>query len=179
MNRVISIVCWVGLLVGCGNGADQDLRQWMQSQYNDSKPRVQPINPPTQFVPQLYELSGGDDPFGAERSASLLQGSATAAVASSALLTSEQRRRKEPLESYPLTDMDMVGVLERSGRKVALVNVSGLLHQVGVGNYLGPNFGRVVRITEGEITIREIVQDTVGEWTERQSTLQLKEETSR
>jgi type IV pilus assembly protein PilP len=109
----------------------------------------------------------------------VLQGSSSAPVASSALLQSEQRRRKEPLEAVPMEEMAMVGVLNRSGRVVALVNVSGLLHQVQVGNYLGPNFGRVTKITESEISVREIVQDSVGEWSERQTTLQLKEEASR
>lgn len=166
-------------LTACGSGADEDLRQWMQSQYNESKPRVQPVNPPTQFVPQGYEMVGGADPFGAERMLNLLQGSNATPVASSALLQSEQRRRKEPLESMPIEEMAMVGALNRSGRIVALVNVSGLLHQVQVGNYLGPNFGRVTKITESEISVREIVQDSVGEWSERQTTLQLKEEASR
>ncbi len=166
-------------LTACGGAADQDLRQWMQSQYNDSKPQVQAVNPPTQFVPQSYETESGLDPFGAERAANLQLGSVAAPVASSALLQSEQRRRKEPLESVPLEEMAMVGVLERAGSKVALLKASGLLYQVKVGNYLGPNFGRVTRISEGEIAIREIVQDSAGEWSERQSTLPLQEETSR
>jgi len=179
MMRLFWSLAACGFLSACGNDADQDLRQWMQSQYNDSKPRVQPIHPPTQFVPQPYELGGGEDPFGSERSVNLLQGSGQAAVTSSALLVSEQRRRKEPLEAHPMEEMGMVGVLERNGRKVALLSVGGLLHQVQVGNYVGPNFGRITRITDNEITVREIVQDTAGEWSERQSTLQLKEELSR
>jgi type IV pilus assembly protein PilP len=179
MRPIFLLLTFPLLLSACGSGADEDLRQWMQSQYNDSKPRVQPVNPPTQFVPQAYEMVGGSDPFGSERMSNVLQGSSSAPVASSALLQSEQRRRKEPLEAVPMEEMAMVGVLNRSGRVVALVNVSGLLHQVQVGNYLGPNFGRVTKITESEISVREIVQDSVGEWSERQTTLQLKEEASR
>jgi type IV pilus assembly protein PilP len=165
-------------LVGCAQGGGEDLREWMQAQFNDSKPQVQPINPPTQFVPQPY-ASGGADPFGPDRLAAVLQGSSATPVASSALLASEQRRRKEPLESFPLEDMTLVGLLDRNGRKVALLKVAGLLHQVRVGNYLGPNFGRVTKITEAEVTLREIVQDSVGEWSERTATLQLQEEISR
>jgi type IV pilus assembly protein PilP len=33
----------------------------------------------------------------------------------------------------------------------------------------------VTRITETEVTLREIVQDAVGEWIERPATLQLQE----
>jgi len=166
-------------LVACGDGMDQDLQQWMQGQYNDSKPKVQSVIPPTQFVPQPYDSAHGGDPFGAERMAKLNQGINASPVASSALLQEEKTRRKEPLESVALEEMSMVGILDRSGRMVALVSVAGLLHQVQVGNYLGPNFGRVTKISENQIIVREITQDSVGEWSERQATLQLQEETSR
>jgi type IV pilus assembly protein PilP len=46
---------------------------------------------------------------------------------------------------------------------------------VKLGNYLGLNYGRVMNITETEVTLREIVQDAVGEWIERVATLQLQE----
>ena len=69
----------------------------------------------------------------------------------------------------------MVGSLNRGGSLVALVKVGGLLYQVKPGNYLGQNFGRVTRITETEVVLREIVQDSAGEWTERPAALQLVE----
>jgi type IV pilus assembly protein PilP len=40
---------------------------------------------------------------------------------------------------------------------------------------MGQNYGRVTRITETEIALREIVQDAIGEWIERTSTLALQE----
>jgi type IV pilus assembly protein PilP len=46
---------------------------------------------------------------------------------------------------------------------------------VHVGNYIGQNYGKVMQITETEISLREIVQDAAGEWIERTSTLQLQE----
>jgi type IV pilus assembly protein PilP len=50
-----------------------------------------------------------------------------------------------------------------------------LLYQVRVGNYLGQNYGRITRITETELGLREIVQDAAGEWIERPATLELQE----
>ena len=50
-----------------------------------------------------------------------------------------------------------------------------LLYQVRPGDYLGQNFGKVTKINESEITLREIAQDAVGEWIERAATLQLQE----
>jgi len=87
----------------------------------------------------------------------------------------ELARRKEPLEAFPLDSMALVGSLVRAGQPVALVKVDSLLYQVRPGNYLGQNYGRVTKINETEVTLREIVQDAVGEWIERTATLQLQE----
>ena len=45
--------------------------------------------------------------------------------------------------------------------------------QVRVGNYMGQDYGVVTAITDGEIRLKELVQDSAGDWTERSSTLQL------
>jgi type IV pilus assembly protein PilP len=71
--------------------------------------------------------------------------------------------------------MALVGSIVKGGLPVALVKVDNLLYQVKLGNYLGQNFGRVTKINETEVTLREIVQDAVGEWIERAATLQLQE----
>jgi type IV pilus assembly protein PilP len=71
--------------------------------------------------------------------------------------------------------MGLVGSIVKAGQPVALVRVDNLLYQVKPGSYLGLNYGKVVKITEAEVTLREIVQDAVGEWIERIATLQLQE----
>jgi type IV pilus assembly protein PilP len=63
----------------------------------------------------------------------------------------------------------------RAGQPVALVKVDRMLYQVRPGNYLGQNYGRVVRITETELSLREVVQDATGDWVERTASLQLQE----
>ena len=57
----------------------------------------------------------------------------------------------------------------------SLLRVDNLLYQVRPGNYLGQNFGKITRVTETEVVLREIVQDAAGEWIERTATLQLQE----
>jgi type IV pilus assembly protein PilP len=91
------------------------------------------------------------------------------------LLAAEINRRKEPLEAYPLDSMRMVGSVTREGKPFALLKVDSLLYQVKLGDHLGQNFGRVTRIDETEVELREIVQDAAGEWIERSATLQLQE----
>jgi type IV pilus assembly protein PilP len=148
----------------------------MQAERNAIKPSVQPIPEPTRFVPQPYGAEREIPPFSVEKLASLLRGTQTATASSSALIEPELARRRQPLEAFPLDAMTMVGSLDRGGELVALVRVDRLLYQVRPGNYLGQNFGRVTRITETEVVLREIVQDAAGEWIERPGALQLVEE---
>ena len=58
---------------------------------------------------------------------------------------------------------------------MGLIKVDDLLHQVVVGNHLGQNYGRIISIEEGQITLREIVQDSLGEWIEKITLMQLQE----
>jgi type IV pilus assembly protein PilP len=78
-----------------------------------------------------------------------------------------------------LDTMGMVGSLTRDGQLVALLKVDNLLYQVRAGSYLGQNYGRVTRVSETEITLREIAQDASGEWAERPAALQLQEDASK
>ena len=56
-----------------------------------------------------------------------------------------------------------------------LLKVDNLIYQVKVGNYLGLNYGKITQITENAIQLREIVQDTTGDWIERTASLDLQE----
>lgn len=180
--RALSLVCLLGasaLLTACGGAEQDDLRTWMQSERNTIKPSVQPIPEPTKFNPEPYSSADGIQPFSTEKLESVLRGAAAGAGASSALIEPELNRRREPLEAFPLDTMTMVGSLNRGGALVALVKVGGLLYQVKQGNYLGLNYGRVTRISETEVVLREIIQDSTGEWTERPAALQLVEGNSK
>ena len=43
------------------------------------------------------------------------------------------------------------------------------------GNYLGQNFGVITGIDEGQINVKEVVQDSGGDWVERSTSLQMQE----
>lgn len=166
-------------LTACTSSGQDELQAWMQTERNSIKPSVQPIPEPTKFVPQAYLGERMTQPFSNEKMAVMMRGSQTAPVANAALIEPELNRRKQPLEAYPLDTMSMVGSLNREGKLVALVKVDSLLYQVRPGNYLGQNYGRVTRITETEVVMREIVQDSAGEWIERAAALQLQEDASK
>ena len=164
------------LLAGCDSSDQEEIQQWMQEQRASIKPQVQPIPEPKRFTPQAYTQDAAVEPFSQQKLvAALKRDSQQAGTASAALLQPELSRRKEPLEAYPLDAMAMVGSLMKQGQPVALVKVDNLLYQVKPGNYLGQNYGRIMKVSETEVVLRELVQDAAGEWIERTSTLQLQE----
>lgn len=174
MHRLAALAC-VALLASCGADLDE-LRGWMEQQKREVKPNVSPLSPPRKFDPQPYAGVDGVEPFSNQKLAVALKRDDRAP---SSLLASELSRRKEPLEAYPLDSMSMVGSMNRLGRPYALLKVDGLLYQVKPGDYIGQNYGRILKIGEGELVLREVVQDAAGEWIERNSTLQLAERGTR
>ena len=159
------------VLVGC-SGDQQELSQWMEQQRREVKPNVQPLSPPKKFNPQAYVALGAVEPFSNQKLTVALKQEARQP---NSLLSAELNRRKEPLEAYPLDSMSMVGSVTKAGRPYALLRVDNLLYQVKQGDYLGQNYGKITKISETDVALREIVQDAAGEWIERTSALQLQE----
>lgn len=173
--RLLMLSALVGVtaltLTGCSD-PHEELQAWMDEQRRDAKPRVSPLVPPRKFDPQPYLAGTSVDPFSLQKLQVAIKQESRQP---NSLLSPEMNRRREPLEAYPLDSLSMVGSLVRSGRTYALLRADNLLYQVKVGDYMGQNYGRVTRITETEIALREIVQDAIGEWIERTSTLALQE----
>jgi type IV pilus assembly protein PilP len=169
---VMLVAFW---LAGCGSSDQEELQQWMTEQRNATRPRVQPLPEPTKFSPQSYNQEGAIEPFSNQKLTQALKRDSNQATSNAALIAPELSRRKEPLEAYPLDATIMVGSLIKAGQPVALVKVDNLVYQVRMGNYLGQNYGRITKVGETSLTLREIVQDAAGEWIERTATLQLLE----
>ncbi len=169
---------WLGVmcmaLTACQSSEQEDLQEWMAQQRAQVKPTVPPITEPKKFIPQAYTQSALAEPFDSSKLTQALRRDSSQ-PSTSGLIAPELARRKESLESFPLDAMAMVGSMNKNGQMVALVSVDKLLYQVRTGNYLGLNYGRVTRIGETEVVLREIVQDAAGEWIERAATLELQE----
>lgn len=159
------------MLSAC-SGEQEELTVWMEQQKREVKPNVQPLVPPRKFDPAPYAGAQSVDPFSNQKLAVALKQEARQP---NSLLAAETNRRKEPLEAFPMDSMSMVGSVMKNSQQYALLRVDNLLYQVKVGDYLGQNYGKITRISETEVTLREVVQDAAGEWIERTSTLQLQE----
>ena len=172
--RAAVVVCTANLfllMAGC-SGEQDELQQWMEQQKREAKPSIQPLNAPKKFNPQAYASMDGVEPFSTQKLTVALKQEARQP---NSLLSAEISRRKEPLEAYPLDSMGMVGSVVKQGRQYAFLRVDNLLHNVKVGDYLGQNYGKITKISETDVSLREIVQDAAGEWIERTSVIQLQE----
>ena len=69
----------------------------------------------------------------------------------------------------------MVGHMSNNNASFALLQVENMVYQARVGNYAGQNFGKIVRVSEGEVVLKEMVQDAAGDWNERDTALRLQE----
>jgi type IV pilus assembly protein PilP len=170
-----SVIAILLTLVGCSSSREDDIRQWLVEERNQTRPKVKPIPAPKQFKPEAYVNAAAIEPFSNQKLTQALKRDSAQVASNGALVAPELARRKEPLEAFPLDAMSLVGSIIKAGQPVALVKVDSLLYQVKLGNYLGLNFGKVTKISETEVGLREIVQDAVGEWIERAATLQLQE----
>ena len=154
-------------LAGCGGESHQDLRAWMAAQGAGVKGKLDPLPQMKPYEPFAYNAFDLPDPF-KPRKIEPTKGASK--------LAPDLARRKEPLEAYPLESLAMVGTLERNKTIYALVRTPDRdVYQIRSGNYVGQNFGVVTGIGEGEVKLKELVQDGAGDWTERSSTLQLQQ----
>jgi type IV pilus assembly protein PilP len=160
------------LLTACESG-HQDLQTWMDQTRKATPTVVEKVAEPKQFDPFRYRTVGEIDPFNQGKLKVLMAAAAPASTGSG--LVPDLKRRREALEAFPLDALQMVGNLRLGGSHVALLKVDSQLHQVRVGNHIGQNFGRVLKITESGVAIREIVQDAAGDWVERVTELRLQE----
>lgn len=167
------------LLVGCESAGESELREWMAQERAQTQPRVTPLTEPKQFQPQQYSPQSNLEPFNPQRLTQALKRDSNQVASNAALIAPELIRRKEPLEAFPLDSMAVVGSLMKAGKPTALVKVDNLLYRVGVGDYLGQNYGRITNISETIVQLREIVQDATGDWIERMTSLELQEGTKK
>jgi type IV pilus assembly protein PilP len=67
----------------------------------------------------------------------------------------------------------MIGFLNINKKPMAVIQVEDKVKQVKVGDYMGLDFGMVTQISDREVELRELIQDSAGDWSERKSTLYL------
>lgn len=166
MKRLVVPIALLAL-GGCSSELDE-LKAFVRDSDKGLPRRVEPLPAVKPFEPFAYEGFDLPDPFKPRKLTPPKEGGGGIAP--------DLNRRKEPLEAFPLEQLKMVGTLQQGKDMYALVRADKTLYRVKKGNYMGQNFGLITEVTEQDIKLKEIVQDSAGDWAERQSVLPLLEE---
>lgn len=168
--RRISVVLACVSALGCSGEEHSDLRQFVKESEKLPHGRIPPLPEVKPYEPFTYSAFDLIDPF-KPRKIEPPKGAGNGAFAP------DLNRRREPLEAYPLESLRMVGTLEQNTQMFALVRApDNTLFRVRSGNYVGQNFGRIIGISESSVKLKEIVQDSGGNWEEKDQALLLQSE---
>ena len=168
-NVVLALAA--ALLGACSGEEQSELRQELNALTKDLRGKVDPLPQVKSYEPVPYKGESMLDPFVPGR---IVVAQAPGAGGGGGVQP-DLNRPKEPLEAFPLESIRMVGTLSQNREMFALVRAGTNLFRVKKGNYMGQNFGVITGIDEGQINLKEVVQDSGGDWVERSTALQMQE----
>ncbi|AJP49070.1 hypothetical protein PG1C_12780 [Rugosibacter aromaticivorans] len=168
--RLLLILSGCLFLLGCTSEEHQDIKEWMQEQTKDMHGRVSRLPEIKPFPPVAYEAEAMLSPF--------VAGKIVTIDATIDKTAPDRNRPLQPLESFPLEDLKVVGVILSGSKPYALIQTPppNKPKNVLVGEYMGQNFGKIVAITKDGVTVRETVRDINGVWIEQEKTLSVLKE---
>lgn len=156
------------LLAGCGSDMD-DLDEYINAVKARPGGRIEPLPEVTPY--EIFTYVANNEGLRSPFVPDLPQHSASSANSGT---RPDPDRSREFLEQFSLDTLRMVGTLTQGETAYGLVQTSdGLIHRVVAGNYLGQNDGRIVKITESEIELVEIISDGIGGYVEREAAVGL------
>lgn len=159
------------LISGCSGNDYADLNAYIKRIKAKPAGRIAPVPEFKTYETYTYSADKFRDPFSV-----IISDTELANAPGFSDLRPDMRRNKEALEEYPLDTLHFVGHLEKNGEKWAIItSPDQLVHRVKIGNHLGTNYGEIVAISETKIDIKEIIQDGLGGWIEREAALSLTE----
>mgnify|MGYP006427253833 CR=1 FL=1 len=163
-------------LAGCSQGTGyRDLDEFMEEARNQPQGRIEPLPEFEAYEAFSYSASGQRSPFTPPADV-VLDDEDDEEDEVSSDISPDENRPKEPLERYSIGDLTMVGTIQRAGEGslYALIRDNqGGIHRVTVGDHMGQNYGRVQRVSEMRIELREIVSDGSSGWVRRPRTVTL------
>ena len=160
------------LLAACQDTSMRDLKSFTENAHKDTKPEIEPLPAIRPYEGFAYSASELADPFSAQN---LKPESRTTDTDGGP--GPDTNRRREPLEQFSLSGLQMVGTMTRDENRWVVISApDGTVHRITIGNYLGQDFGQVTRIEDAEIEITEMVQDYASNgWVSRTVSLRMVE----
>jgi type IV pilus assembly protein PilP len=169
----ISCLVFAVFLTGCGNDDFSDLNRYISEVKARPKEPIKPLPEIKVIEPFMFKPEGLRDPFKPLEQPEQAEG---ADVSAGSGIKPDTTRRKEELEAFPLDGLRMVGTVDMKSSLWGLIKASdGTVYRVKVGNYMGKNYGKIIRIVSDKIELMEIVPDKPGTWHEQPASIALTE----
>ena len=175
-SRLLANLVFLSMaLASCGFSTTDELNAWLANERKLQGTASLPITAPSVFEAEPYELAGQIDPFSSSRLPvnQDLSSNSSSPVKRDTTYDLELAGERRDLEKVALEAVEFKGTLSQDGAPVALVWANRELHQVRLGDYLGPNRGKVLQISAQEIRLRELLQDGSGQWAPKTTVLAL------
>ena len=170
--KIISITLVMLVITACADKSMSDLSQFVTDTKSKYMGKVEALPIITPYESYSYKMEEQRDPF--KPSVSLVK--SVALKRSSNGIRPNEVRNKEELEKFPLESLIMVGVMNNNGQNWAIIKApDNSIYRVRSGNYMGENHGKIQKITEARIDLKEIVADGQGGWITRSNKVTLSE----
>lgn len=157
------------ILAGCGASNQDALRDYIKAVKSRPETNIEPLPEVRPYSAFVYSADDLRDPFVKSNTGDLNN-----SLPADNGIRPDIDRPREPLESFSLDSLKMIGTLSKQGIPYAIImDKEGVVYRVGLGNYIGQNHGRIEKIEEDNITIKEILPNGVGGWQERESVVSL------
>lgn len=169
--RLLPLLCSV-FLTACSGSPHGDLESYVTDVKARQQTKIPDLPQVKTYAPFSYSAFDVRDPFLPLLDEEAIPGTSIADDG----LKPKTDRKADPLESFPLDTLAFVGHLEKRGTRWGLVSAPDKsIYKVQIGNYMGKNFGEIIKITETKILLREIIPDGADGWLDREASLALSE----
>lgn len=160
----------LALLAGCSQQRDfADIKAQMKVIQNEPRGKIKPaptFAPATTFSYAANQLRAPfTPPYGSKETLG----------SNGEPVQPNLKRAPEYLEQFDLDHLKMVGTLANKGQplKVLILDPSGKVTIVGLGNHMGKNYGDIKKITTSSVSMMEIIPDGDKGWVQRPRSLRL------
>ncbi|MDC5820228.1 pilus assembly protein PilP [Vibrio europaeus] len=166
--KVNWLLPWIALVSGCK--ANQDpLEEYLAQLKREVEVEVYELVPIIDVQSSQYDAHQIRQPF------ELPQAALSINQQKLAKDCWQPKRNASQFATFPLSQLQLKGVMNRGGRKSALIEApTGRLVQVNSGSYLGLNHGKVTKVADGYLFVQEAIADGLGCWQLRNTKLALK-----
>lgn len=173
-RRLIGCVV-LTLLTACSNDDFSDLNQYIAEVKLKPKGTIKPLPEIKMVEPFIFKPEDLRDPFKPIKPTEVADESTGSSTSGG--IKPDTSRRKEELEAFPIETLKMIGTVNMKSNLWGLIkSADKTVYRVQVGNYMGQNYGKIIRISPDKIDLMEIVPDKPGTWREQQMSIVLADE---